>query len=195
MSAFGMTHLLLCVAGLSLVVGNAYANPQPASPAPPTSAAPDVVDSTALNAAATPVVATMGRFCFYPRTAPFAECSKGIALSEADVTQCEQALAKRKKRPPRIRIDGGAWLDFSADHWRCVEVPVATQFRYQLENYGRLFRSDRTSIDNSCKSHRIDLTAQNWYTAINTKCSKRTTNDEVIAHEPVAPAPPPVPRK
>ena len=122
-----------------------------------------------------------GLVCVFPASKPLPECFKGSATSERAVDACERRNAKRKQVPPRIRIDAGAWVTFAPDHWRCVAAPVGKAFRFQLENHGKLYYSDETTIPARCASLRVDLTRANFYGAMWASCSKRKSDrDEVV---------------
>ncbi len=121
-------------------------------------------------------------FCVFPESKPLPECFKGSATSEKAVLACDQRNARRKKVPPRFRIRDGEWTEFAADRWRCVAVPVDKSFRFQIENHGRLYYSDRTSVPADCATRRIDLTRANFYGAMWASCSKRTADrDDIVA--------------
>lgn len=131
------------------------------------------------NTASTPssTEPTPGWLCVYPHAQPFNECSKGTSASEKAAASCFARQAKRLARRPRFRLGDGPWIEFSDNHWRCVpvskEIPAET--RITIENFGKPWRSWKIGSPYSCPAHIADLTRQNWYTAIDTSCSRRDT--------------------
>lgn len=117
-------------------------------------------------------------FCVFPASKPLPECFKGSSLSELHVDRCNERNKRRKKVPPRVRIDKGAWVEFSPTTWRCLPVPVGKSFMYQIENHGALFYSDRMTVPTTpCPTGRVDLTRPNFYGSMWANCSKRKTTD------------------
>lgn len=124
--------------------------------------------------------APTGLLCVFPQAKPLPECFKGSSISEQSVRDCEARNAKKKKVPPRIRVDGGPWVAFAPDRWRCVAAPVDKAFKFQVENYGKVYYSDRTRIPADCAGHRVDLTRANFYGSMWTKCSKRAADRDDV---------------
>lgn len=123
-----------------------------------------------------------GWLCVYPHPDPFSECSKGTSSSERAAEDCLQRQARRKARRPRFRLGAGAWVDFPDRHWRCVPLPSDQPVRVTIENYGANFKSWKEVLPASCASHILDLTRQNWYGALNTRCSReKRTDDERLS--------------
>lgn len=61
-------------------------------------------------------------------------------------------------------------------------MPANKAFRFQIENHGRLYYSDRTSVPADCAAQRIDLVRANFYGAMWASCSKRKADrDDVVA--------------
>lgn len=116
-------------------------------------------------------------FCVFPQSKPLEECFKGNSLSEQHVHECKKRNKKRKKVPPRVRIDRGAWVEFAPDRWRCLPAPTDKPFEYQIENHGKLFYSDRMTMPATCASGRVDLTRPTFYGSMWANCSKRKKID------------------
>jgi hypothetical protein len=117
-------------------------------------------------------------FCVFPESKPLPECFKGNSISEEDVRQCEARNKRRKKVPPRVRINKGQWVELSPTTWRCLPAPIGKSFKYQIENHGKLFYSDRMTIPTTpCPTGRVDLTRPNPYGSMWARCSKRTNTD------------------
>jgi hypothetical protein len=120
-------------------------------------------------------------FCVFPQAKPLPGCFKGNSLSEAHVRECEARNARKKKVSPRLRIDGGRWIPFAPDRWRCVRVPADKAFQFQIENYGTLFYSDRMVMPDDCPSRRVDLIRPTFYGSMWAKCSKRRADrDDIV---------------
>ena len=122
-------------------------------------------------------------FCVFPESKPLPECFKGSSLSEQQVLDCDERNKRRKKVPPRVRIDKGPWVEFSRTTWRCLPAPVGKSFLYQIENHGTLFYADRMTIPTTpCPTGRVDLVRPNFYGSMWAKCSKRknTDRDDVV---------------
>lgn len=141
-----------------------------------------IVTSVIVVCAAAASAYADGQLCVFPAAKPLTECFKGNSISEDAVRACEERTAAMKPVPPRVRVDDGPWVTFAPDHWRCVAVPVGKRFRFQVENHGRSWFVDRTTLDPACKSARLDLFGPNFYGAMWATCSKRTatTTDEPV---------------
>ncbi|HVK88095.1 MAG TPA: hypothetical protein VM513_28440 [Kofleriaceae bacterium] len=122
-------------------------------------------------------------FCVFPQSQPLPECFKGSSISEEAVHQCYERNKRRKKVPPRVRINKGPWVEFSGTTWRCLPAPVGKSFTYHIENHGTPFYSDRMTIPTTpCATGRVDLTRPNFYGSMWANCSKRknTAKDDVV---------------
>ena len=125
--------------------------------------------------------------CVYPQARPFELCFKGTSESEGALARCEERAAKLAPRRPRFRVGDGPWIAFPDKHWRCVALPAGRPL-FALENHGRPFASWRIQAPPDCASHVVDLTRQNSYGAVNTKCSRRDlTQDERLPPDAIAP--------
>ncbi|CAN5833992.1 hypothetical protein BH11MYX2_BH11MYX2_35940 [soil metagenome] len=123
-------------------------------------------------------------FCVFPQAKPLPECFKGSATSEESVHACDERNKRRKKVPPRVRIDKGSWITFAPDAWRCLPAPVGTPFAFQIENHGTVFYSARVTIPTTeCATGRVDLTRPSFYGSMWAACSKRkqTDRDDVVS--------------
>ena len=122
-------------------------------------------------------------FCVFPQSTPLPECFKGNSISERAVRDCEERNKHRKKVPPRVRIDHGAWVEFAPDRWRCVSAPATKMFKFQIENHNKVFYSDRMTMPDTCATGRVDLIRPTFYGSMWAKCSKRkkVDGDDVVA--------------
>lgn len=129
--------------------------------------------ATAGPARADDAVTAAPWLCVPPRTGPFNECWKGNSLGENFVAECAARQAKRRRQPSRVRLDAGAWHEFSRTTWRCVPLAVDHRVRITVENYGRAYASWLFAATTPCRSGVFDLVGPNFYGAIYAKCSKR----------------------
>ena len=120
-----------------------------------------------------PASGRAGWLCVSPRKGPFNECWKGNSHGEGEVERCRARQATRKPRPSRLRIDGGAWIEFPRTTWRCVALPTDHSPRVVVENYGRAYATFRIERVRSCRSGVVDLVGPNFYGAMYAHCSRR----------------------
>jgi hypothetical protein len=127
-----------------------------------------------------PAPAPTAWLCMSPRTGPFNECWKGNSLDEADVERCLERQRARTPRPSRLKVGGGAWVEFPRKGWRCVALPPGRPM-IAVENYGRTFASWKHVPTSACPAGVFDLTGPNFYGAMYARCSRRDhTRDERV---------------
>lgn len=112
--------------------------------------------------------------CLPGRRGPIDPCPKGAALDETFVRACRAEVAGRRKRPARVRVDGGAWVELPRRGWRCLALPAtAPAATIEIENYGRVIASWKLRLTGACRGGTYDLEPGNFYGASYAACSRR----------------------
>lgn len=184
-AAFGV------VLALSLLAADAASEPPPDGRPPPASSPPVPANvnkkappgpEPGPASPASPASPNTGWVCF-DAARWINPCHKGSqSIGEPE---CPSGPPKNKKlSPPRFRLGKGPWSELSPTRWRCVPLPIGVKALVAIQD-----QAQRTVIEPSCPTRRVDVSYNDFYGGLSAHCSRRrkVQQDELLPDYPYQP--------